>query len=483
MNLPLAVVGVSHETAPVEIREQVAYGVDEARSALLALRSDLAADECVLLSTCNRTEAYIFPATRERTRRVLLRLFRERIGGIDGDPAPYAFEKWGADAAGHLLSVTAGLDAMVTGEAEIQGQVRDALELARSVPATPSLAGPVLNRLFQTALAAGGQVRSETGIGEGTASVASVAVELAGKIFGSLHGKRILVLGAGMTGKLILTALAREGVQSVAVANRTYDRAVHLARKYHGQAVPFERISDILATVDIVLSSTAAPHPVLTRAILSESFTEPRRRPLLVIDIAIPRDVDPAVGDEPGVFLYNVDDLRSIVEEHVQLREEAIPEARSVLAEHRRTFLAWHASREVVPVIRAMRERATRVKESELGRLFARLAGLRPEERALVEEFARRFQNKLLHAPTVRLKKGMADGSGPELVEAVRFLYGVGDEAVRSGDESRPSPRGTARDGDAAGPVRDGGAQTQPDADADGSTPAATENLNRSASR
>ena len=483
MSLPLAVVGVSHGTAPVEIREQVAYGVDEARSALLALRSDLAADEAVLLSTCNRTEAYVFPATRERTRRVLLQLFGERIGGIDGDPAPYAFEKWGADAVGHLLSVTAGLDAMVTGEAEIQGQVRDALELARSVPAAPSLAGPVLNRLFQTALAAGGQVRSETRIGEGTASVASVAVELGGKIFGSLRGKRILVLGAGMTGELILTALAREGVQSVAVANRTYDRAVHLARKYHGQAVPFKRISDILSTVDIVLSSTAAPHPVLTRAILSESFAKPRRRPLLVIDIAIPRDVDPAVGDEPGVFLYNVDDLRSIVEEHVQLREEAIPEARSILAEHRRTFLAWHAAREVVPVIRAMRERATRVKESELGRLFARLARLRPEERAQVEEFARRFQNKLLHAPTVRLKKGMVDGSGPELVEMVRFLYGIGDEAIQSGDGSRPSAHGPARDGDTAGSVRDGGAQKPLDAEADGSAPAATQNLNRSASR
>ena len=424
----MAVVGVSHETAPVEIRERVAYGAVEAREALLELRSEFAAGEAVLLSTCNRTEAYLFPATRERTKAALTRLFQERLRGMGGDPAAYAFEKWGTDAVSHLLSVTAGLDAMVTGEAEIQGQVKDAFELAQSVPASPSLVGPVFTRLFQTALAAGGQVRSETRIGEGTASVASVAVELAGKIFGSLHGKRVLILGAGMTGELILTALAREGVESVAVANRTYDRAVRLARKHHGQAVPFDRIPEILPTVDIVLSSTAAPHPVLTRAILGKSFTQPRRRPLLVIDIAIPRDVDPAVGDEPGVFLYNVDDLRTIVEEHVQLREGALPEARRVLREHGRAFLAWHASLEVVPVIQTMRERAATVRASELERLFRGLAHLGPEERAQVEEFARRFQNKLLHAPTARLRKGMAEGAGPELVEAVRFLYGIGEE-------------------------------------------------------
>lgn len=440
MSISLAVVGVSHETAPVEIREQVAYGVGEATDALLALRSELPAEEAVLLSTCNRTEAYLFPATQERTRGALLRLFGERIRGMDGDPAAYAFEKWGADAVSHLLAVTSGLDAMVTGEAEIQGQVKDAFELAQSIPASPSLVGPVLSRLFQTALAAGGQVRSETRIGEGTASVASVAVELAGKIFGSLQGKRVLILGAGMTGELILAALAREGVRSIAVANRTYDRAVRLARKHHGQAVPFDRISDVLSTVDIVLSSTAAPHPVLTRAILSESFTEPRRRPLLVIDIAIPRDVDPAVGDEPGVFLYNVDDLRTIVEEHVQLREEALPEAHSVLLEHRRAFLAWHASLEVVPVIQRMRKRAARLRESELGRLFRGLTDLAPEERAQVEEFARRFQNKLLHAPTARLRQGMAEGAGPELVEAVRFLYGIEEEEAPRGQDGLQAP-------------------------------------------
>lgn len=448
MSMPLAVLGASHETAPVEIRERFAYGSAEAAEALLALRSGSQAEEAVLLSTCNRTEIYLYPATAERMRGALGRLFAGRIRGADEEPSTYTFEKWGADAVHHLFRVTAGLDAMVTGEAEIQGQVKDAFELALRVSTSPPLVGPVLNRLFQTALAAGGQVRSETSIGEGAASVASVAVELAGKIFGSLHGKRVLILGAGLTGDLLATALSREGAQSVAVANRTYDRAVTLARKHRGQAVPFDRISDILPTVDIVLSSTAAPHPVLTRAILRESFTEPRRHPLLIIDLAIPRDVDPSVGDEPGVFLYNVDDLRTIVEEHVQLREEALPEADRIIREHGRHFRAWYASREIVPVIQTMRERAESARASELQRLFHELAHLPPEDREQVEEFARRLQNKLLHGPTVRLRKGMAEGAGPELVEAVRFLYGIADQGGPSdaGGEGAPPVLADAED-------------------------------------
>ena len=267
MSIPLAVVGVSHETAPVEVRERLAYAPTEVSEALLSLRDKTGVEEVVMLSTCNRTEAYLFPASDNRALPAVENLFASRGHVFEGDLEGYMFEKWGLTAVHHLFQVTAGLDAMVTGEAEIQGQVRDAYQQAARLPATPPMVGPVLNRLFQTALSVGGRVRSETSIGEGSASVASVAVELAGKIFGSLHGKRVLVLGAGITGELVVEALAREGVQSVAVANRTYDRAVKLARKHHGHAIPFDRISDTLSTVDIVLSSTAAPHPVLTRAI------------------------------------------------------------------------------------------------------------------------------------------------------------------------------------------------------------------------
>jgi len=427
VTLPLAVVGVSHETAPVEVREQLAYGPADAAVALHALRSAGGAEEAVLLSTCNRTEVYLHPAREGSTLRAIERLFSSRPLGIDGSLERYMFEKRGEQAVRHLFRVTSGLDAMVTGEAEIQGQVREAYQQAATLDAEPPLVGPVLNRLFQTALSVGGQVRSETSIGEGTASVASVAVELAGKIFGSLHGKRVLLLGAGMTGELIADALSREGVQSVAVANRTYDRAVSLARKHHGQAIPFDQIAEVLPTVDIVLSSTAAPHPVLTRAILRESFVEPRRHPLLIIDIAIPRDVDPSVGDEPEVFLYNVDDLRTIVEEHVQIRVGAVGDADRIVRAGCEEFGAWYASLEVVPIIQSMRIAAEAYREGELERLFRGLGHLAEEDRARVEEFSRRLQNKLLHEPTARLRRGMADGGGKSLIEAVRFLYGIGD--------------------------------------------------------
>jgi len=448
MTLPLAVVGVSHKTAPVEVREQLAYGPADVAVALHALRSAGAVEEAVLLSTCNRTEVYLHPAQEGSTLHAIERLFSSRPHAVDGSLEPYLFEKHGEQAISHLFQVTAGLDAMVTGEAEIQGQVREAYQQAAILDAAPPLVGPVLNRLFQTALSVGGQVRSETSIGEGTASVASVAVELAGKIFGSLQGKRVLLLGAGMTGELIVDALSREGVQSIAVANRTYARAVSLARKHHGQAIPFDQIAEVLPTVDIVLSSTAAPHPVLTRAILRESFIEPRRHPLLIIDIAIPRDVDPSVGDEPEVFLYNVDDLRTIVDEHVQIRVGAVAEADQIVRAGCEEFGACYASLEVVPIIQSMRIMAEAYREAELERLFRGLGHLAEEDRARVEEFSRRLQNKLLHEPTARLRQGMAEGEGRSLIEAVCFLYGIGDsEDSRAGPKEEEGLPDTAEEG------------------------------------
>lgn len=430
MRIPLEVVGVSHETAPIAVRERLAYGPEEALEALEFLRAEGGVREAVLLSTCNRTEIYFYPAHDERPIGIAERLFTRRAGDLDGGLGPYLFRAKGEEAVQHLFLVTAGLDSLVTGEAEIQGQVKEAYHRAATLPVVPPIAGPVMNRLFQTALAVGGRVRSETSIGEGTASVASVAVELAGKIFGSLQGKRVLILGAGITGELIVEALGREGVESVVVANRTYDRAVSLARKHRGHAIRFDQIREALPTVDIVLSSTAAPHPVLTRAILRESFVGPRRHPLLIVDVAIPRDVDPSVGDEPEVFLYNVDDLRKIVEEHVRLREGALPQVWEIIREHSAEFSAWYASLQVVPVIQSMRGKAEALRRSEVERLLDAMPHLSPEDRERVEEFSRRLQNKLLHEPSARLRGGMAEGRASQLVDAVRFLYGLADDDV-----------------------------------------------------
>ncbi len=436
--MPIAVVGVSHHTAPVEVRERMAFSDSDAARALLTLRARTGIEEAVLLSTCNRTEVYLYPVLEAECLEAAQRLFAEKAEGLERPADEYLFQREGESVVRHLFGVSAGLDSMVTGEAEIQGQVRDAYLRSAGDGREPALTGPVLNRLFQTALAVGGQIRAETSINEGTASVASVAVELARKIFGQLKEKRILILGAGATAELMVEALAREGVRGVLVANRTYSRAEELAERLEGRAIPIERLTEGLPRADIILASTAAPHPVLTKERFHEAFPNGRHRPLLIIDIAIPRDVEPRVGDADGVFLYNVDDLRKIVDEHVELRSEAIPAANRIIDERWREFRSWYASREVVPVIRRMREQAEVHRAAELERLFGSLDTLDPEERGRVEEFSRRLLNKLLHDPTVRLRKGMARGGGAELVDAVRFLYGIEDR--------QPSPPNTERE-------------------------------------
>jgi glutamyl-tRNA reductase len=444
--MSLAVVGISHHTAPVEVRERLAFGASEASRALLALRDEGGIREAVLLSTCNRTEVYLFPANDEASLEAVETILRRKASGSgEADVTPFLFRQIGDGVVRHLFQVVAGLDSLVTGEAEIQGQVREAYERSTVLPVDPPMAGRVLNRLFQSALAVGGRVRAETSIGRGAASVASVAVELARKIFGSLEGKRVLILGAGATSEIIVEALSRHGVEGVVVANRTYDRAVSLARQVDGHAVPFEEMAETLSTVDIVLASTAAPHHVLTRELFRSAFPEGRRRPLLIIDIGVPRDVDPEVGEEAEVYLFNVDDLRQIVDEHVKIREGALPGADRIIAEHENEFGAWYAAREVVPVIRRMRRRAEDLRAHELARLFQALDHLDQDDRARVEDFSRRLMNKLLHDPTVRLRKGLGRHGAAGLVEAMHFLYGPGEGGGPAAPEGDGEPEG---DGD-----------------------------------
>jgi glutamyl-tRNA reductase len=258
-------------------------------------------------------------------------------------------------------------------------------------------------------------------------------VELARKIFGSLGDRRILVLGAGNTAELVIEALAREGVRDLTVVNRTYERAMDLAQRLHGRALRLQELSSALREMDIVLTSTAAPHPVLRVPTFREAFPAGPARPLLVIDIAIPRDVDPVLAEEPNVFLYNIDDLRKIVDETLERRREAVAEAELIVTQHTGEFVAWYASLEVVPVIRALRDQAEGIRRAELERLLAR-AGADPKERLALEEFSQRLLNKLLHHPTVRLRQGAAEGRAEALVEALRYLYGLDEQAPAEGE-------------------------------------------------
>ncbi|HZD06215.1 MAG TPA: glutamyl-tRNA reductase [Longimicrobiales bacterium] len=450
--MALAVLGVSHHTAPVEVRERFAFAAEEGLEALLELRKAAAVEEAVLVSTCNRTEIYLHPVHDEAVFRVAEAVLQRKAGPLPAPVTEYLYRRRDGDVPRHLFRVTAGLDSLVMGEAEIQGQVRSAYQRSADAGVDPPLAGPVLNRLFQTALGVGGRVRAETSIGEGAASAASVAVELARKIFGHLGGKRVLVLGAGETGELVVEALGRHGVEGVLVANRTYERAADLAARLCGRAVELQDLAGILREVDIVVASTAAPHAIVTRRILHEAFPEGVRDPLLIIDIAIPRDVDPEVGEEPSVFLYNVDDLRKIVDETLERRRDARTAADTIIDEGAEDFLAWYATLEVVPVIRALRSRGEAIREAEMERFLGRLSHLGEEERAELEAFSRRLLNKLLHEPTVRVRRGAADGRASEVVRAATYLFGLSGTGL-AGEGRTPEDRG--RDGNPVPDDRD----------------------------
>ena len=456
--MPLAVVGVSHQTAPVEVRERFAWADEDAPRVLERVRERTGVEESVLLSTCNRTELYLHPVLDPEALEGVEALLAEKAGPLSRSASSYMYRQRGSDVVRHLFRVAAGLDSLVTGEAEIQGQVREAYHRAAGVPSDPPLAGPVLNRLFQTALSVGGRVRAETSLGEGMASVASVSVELARKIFGSLARRRILVLGAGTTAELVIEALGREGVRDITVVNRTYERATDLANRFRGRALRLQELSSALRDMDIVLTSTTAPHPVLRPPTFREAFPSGPKRPLLIIDIAIPRDVEPTLGEEPNVFLYNIDDLRMIVDETLERRREAVNAAEVIVARQTGEFMAWFASLEVVPVIRALRDQGETLRRAELDRLLARMPLDSGEQQAL-EEFSHRLLNKLLHHPTVRLREGAAVGRAEELVDALRYLYALEEgSADRQNEVERESA-----------PPRDGaGADTESGSDEDG---------------
>jgi len=432
----LTVIGVSHRTAPVEVRERLAFAPSEVEPALESLRIRTGVDETVVVSTCNRTEIYLHPVLSAEAVSEVHRFLQAKGGPLPGPVTDFLYRHTGEEAARHLFRVAAGLDSLVTGEAEIQGQVRDAYHQALEPGTGEAFSGTVLNRVFQMALSVGGRVRSETTISEGAASVASVAVELAQKIFGQLAGKRVLVLGAGEASELVVEALSRQGVEGVVVANRTYDRAEDLATRLYGRAVELDEIQRVLAETDIVVSSTGAPHALITRKTLEEAFPGGLARPLLFVDIAVPRDVAPEVGNESRVFLYNVDDLRQIVDQNIGRRRGALDAAQAIVDEEVESFRRWFAGLRVVPAIRALREQGEAVRAAELERLLSRLDAISPDEREEILAFSRRLMNKLLHPPTVRIRKSAAAGRGEDVLEAFDLLFGFGPELAPSRDEA-----------------------------------------------
>jgi glutamyl-tRNA reductase len=418
----LLLVGTSYQHAPVELRELLAYDRDLRRRALTRLSSDGA--EAAVLSTCNRTEVYAVDDEPEALEERIYGELAALSGLSHSELAPALYTIGDEAAALHLFRVAAGLDSMVPGEAQILGQVREAYRAARETRTT----GPILHRLFRQALRVGKRVRTETAIGENPASVSSAAAELAERVFEGLSGRRILLLGAGKTADLTAANLISRGVEEIVVANRSRERAEGLARRFDGRAVGLDAVEDELDRVDVVVASTSSQGVVLSAPQVERAMKRRRGRPVFFIDIAVPRDLDPAINDLEGCYLYDIDDLERVVAESVAGRREEAVRAEAIVSEEADGFRAWQLSLDVVPAIASLRAQAESIRQAELERAEGRLASLSPSQRRAVEALTSQIVAKLLHQPTVRMKEAAAGADGGVYADAVRHLFGLGDD-------------------------------------------------------
>jgi glutamyl-tRNA reductase len=405
--MQLALVGTSHHHAPVEVRERLAVG-----GGLVAELESFG--EAVCLSTCNRTELYLAGDDGAEARAVSV---LTRLGGDALEPLLYRLH--GEAAALHLFRVAAGLDSLVPGEGEILGQVRAAYEQGR--------VGPLLDRLFRQALHVGKRVRSETAIGESPSSVPAAAAALAQQVFGELAGRRVLVIGAGKTGEQAARSLLGRGAEISAVANRTASGAAELARRVGGKPILLEQVDEELAAVDVVVSATSSSDIVLRRDQVAAALPARRGVPLFLIDIAVPRDLDPLIDELDDCYLYNIDDLEEVVAASLAGRRREGESAEAIVAQEARRFGLWLASLDVVPAITQLRARAEEIRRAELTRAEGRLGRLSAADRSAVESLTSQIVNKLLHLPTVRMKEAAAGADGAVYADAVRRLFDLDD--------------------------------------------------------
>ena len=417
----LIVVGLSHRTAPVEQREKAALTDAAARGLVRSLIGRRDIHEAIALSTCNRTEVYVRADDSSAAEDAVCRALVEHtdISRDELDCARYAHRE--ERAAVHLLRVASSLDAMVLGESEIQGQVRDAFDQAHE----EDTVGPVLDNLFRKALETGKRVRHETAIGAGVVSVASVAVELAREAVVDLDARRVLLIGAGDVAETTAAALVRSGVGELVVANRTVSTARRLAERIGGEGVGFDRLAEELASADIVISSTDAPHPVLGHNDVEQAMRSRPGRPMVLIDIAVPRDLEPDIAAVPGVRLYDIDDLERVVEGNLNGRQLEAEQAEVIVLGEARRFTEWRRALSVAPTIGSLRSLAETVRAGEVAKVAGQWDSLSDADRQRIEQLTRSIVNKLLHEPTVRLRAAVAEGDGVAHVESLRHLFGI----------------------------------------------------------
>jgi len=420
---------ITHHTAPAALRDRLTYSSGALEAALARAgcgRAEglLAVSELVILSTCNRLELYavVSGSAEGEGAWSLLRGFLAETLALDAaEFESHLVAHADGEVAPHLCRVATGLESLVLGESEILGQVADAHQAALSQRST----GPVLSALFRAAIRAGKRARTETAIGRNPASVGSVAVELAAHAAGDLTGRSVAVVGAGRMARKAVTALRARGVGEILVVNRTVAAAAELAREWGGEAFSFERLPEVLARADIVISSTSAPHSIIGAPVVRPAMID-RQRPLVFIDIAVPRDVDAAVREIPAVHVFDLDDFRTRLDRTSLERQKEVPRVEEIVAEEVERFAEWQAESEVLPVLSELRQRAELLRSQELARVLRQLPGLDAELHRRLDQFSHALVNKLLHQPTERLRTEASNGHAAEYAQVARALFGLG---------------------------------------------------------
>ena len=421
--MPILLIGLNHKVAPVEVRERLAFSPERVPVALKELIGGESAKikEAVLLSTCNRTEVYICTCDSSSGGTVLREFLADHAKLPAEELQRMLYVRRGMEAVEHLMQVAAGLDSLVLGENEILGQVRSAGEIAQATGAT----GPILSALFRYAIQAGKRARAETGIGRGDISVASVVVELAEQAFGPLNDRTALLIGAGKISALTARALVKAGLRCIMIANRTYERAEKLAKNLKGIAVHFDALDEVLAQADIVICSTGAPHIVLHTDAVEKAQKIRDNRPLLVADLAVPRDADPEIASISGVQLANIDDLEIVVKTSHPVTKSIYQEVEAIIQQELESFCRWFGARRCAPVIQALHSKAESIYQAEVERTLKRLGPLTPRQEKTVQAMGKAIACKLLHEPTVRLRELAPDEELPAYLELIQDLYDI----------------------------------------------------------
>ena len=439
--MTLALIGVNYKTAPIALREKIAISRDELPETTRALAAVEGVTECMIVSTCNRVELLAAVESPETD----LTGFLHRQFGLDRALLePHIYQEHDRAAVRHLFRVAASLDSMVVGEPQILGQVKEAFAVAR---AAGTIAGQ-LEHLLQSAFAAAKKVRSETEIGSNSVSIASVAVDLAKKIYGSLQGRKVFLVGAGTMSELAARHLVQQGAGAILVSNRTQERATRMAEQFAGRVIPYEQLYEVASDADIVISSTGAPHPIFRREHGQRFMQKRRNRPMFFIDIAVPRDVDPEMGKLEGLFVYDIDDLQAVAAAHMAERSREASDAETLIAGEVERFHARQRTVNVAPAIVALQRQAEEIRQAELKRIQARLGGLTAEQIAAVEALTRGLVNKFLHPPMQALKQAAREGDQVKL-DTVCEEWSV--SAAAASASSSEAPTGPSK---AAGPEK-----------------------------